>query len=127
MLDEEADKLDSRLELRLFVGYPRRTKRGLFYSPKDQRIVVSTHSKFLEDDYVSNRKPKSGITLYKMRRPTHIPIVQVDIPSDTQTQPEPRRSGRVIRQPERFMTWESLWTWSPVRMNLIPGLTMRQS
>ncbi|KAL8528676.1 hypothetical protein ACS0TY_006213 [Phlomoides rotata] len=87
MLDEEADKLDPRSELRLFVGYPRRRKRGLFYSPKDQRIMVSTHSRFLEDDYVSNRKPKSGITLDKMRRPTPIPIVQVDIPSDTQTQP----------------------------------------
>ncbi|KAL8459745.1 hypothetical protein ACS0TY_037017 [Phlomoides rotata] len=38
-----------------------------------------------------------------MRRPAPIPIVQVDIPSDTQTQPEPRRNGRVVLQPERFM------------------------
>ncbi|KAL8512022.1 hypothetical protein ACS0TY_018472 [Phlomoides rotata] len=103
MLDKEADKLETSSELRLFVGYPRGTKRGLFYSPKDQRIVVSTHSRFLEDDYMSNRKPKSKITLDEMRGLAPIPTVQVDIPSDTQTQPEPRHSGRVVRQPEQFM------------------------
>ncbi|KAL8496962.1 hypothetical protein ACS0TY_020589 [Phlomoides rotata] len=97
VLDKEADKLEPRSELRLFVGYPRGTKGGLFYSPKDQQIVVSTHSRFLEDDYMSNRKPKSEITLDEMRGSAHIPTVQVDIPSDTQTQPEPRRSGRVVR------------------------------
>ncbi|KAL8519248.1 hypothetical protein ACS0TY_010259 [Phlomoides rotata] len=114
VLDEETDKLDPRWELRLFVGYPRVTKMGLFYSPKDQWIVISTHSRFLEDDYMSNRKPKSGITLDKMRRPTSIPIVQVDIPSDIQTQPELRRCGRVVRQPKWFIfVGESL--------DLVPG------
>ncbi|KAL8488738.1 hypothetical protein ACS0TY_024868 [Phlomoides rotata] len=82
--------MELRLELRLFVRYPKGMK-------KDQRIVVSTHSRLLEDDYMSNRKPKSETTLDKMRGPTSIPTVQVDIPSDTQTQPEPRRSGRVVR------------------------------
>ncbi|KAL8512357.1 hypothetical protein ACS0TY_018729 [Phlomoides rotata] len=103
VLDKEADKLEPRSELRLFEGYPRGTKGGLFYSPKDQRIVISTHSTFLEDDYMSDRKLKSEITLDEMRGKTPIPTVQVDIPSDTQTQSEPRRSGRVFRQPERFI------------------------
>ncbi|KAL8480404.1 hypothetical protein ACS0TY_027075 [Phlomoides rotata] len=70
---------------------------GLFYNPKDQRIMVNTHSRFLEDDYMSNRKPKSEITLDEMKGHAPIPNVQVDIPSDTQTQPESRRSGRVVR------------------------------
>ncbi|KAL8546964.1 hypothetical protein ACS0TY_006611 [Phlomoides rotata] len=83
MLDKKADKLEPRSELRLFVGYHRGTKGGLFYSPKDQRIVVSIHSRFLEDDYMSNRKPKSEITLDEMRGPDPIPTVQVDILSDT--------------------------------------------
>ncbi|KAL8475081.1 hypothetical protein ACS0TY_031488 [Phlomoides rotata] len=100
VLDKEADKLEPRSELRLFVGYPRGMKGGLFYSPKDQWIELSTHSRFLEDGYMSNRKPKSEITLDEMRGPALIPTVQVDIPSDTQTQPEPHRSGRVVRQPE---------------------------
>ncbi|KAL8515811.1 hypothetical protein ACS0TY_014491 [Phlomoides rotata] len=100
VLDKKDDKLEYCSELRLFVGYPRGTKGGLFYSPKDQRIVVSTHSRFLEDDYMSNRKPKSEITLDEMRGLAHIPTLQVDIPSDTQTQPEPHRIGRVVRQSE---------------------------
>ncbi|KAL8465791.1 hypothetical protein ACS0TY_035046 [Phlomoides rotata] len=103
VLDKEADKLEPRSELRLFIGYPRGTKGGLFYSPKDQRIVISTHSTFLEDDYMSDKEPKSEITLDKIRGSTPIPIVQVDIPNNTPTQPEPRRSGRVVHQPERFM------------------------
>ncbi|KAL8492735.1 hypothetical protein ACS0TY_024073 [Phlomoides rotata] len=45
VLDKKADKLEPHSELRLFVGYPRGTKGGLFYSPKDQKIVVSTHSR----------------------------------------------------------------------------------
>ncbi|KAL8488182.1 hypothetical protein ACS0TY_024461 [Phlomoides rotata] len=96
VLDKEADKLEPHSELRLFVGYPKGTKGGIFYSPKDQRIVVSTYSRFLEEDYMSNRKLKSEITLDEIRGPAPIPTVQVDIPSDTQTQPEPRRSGRVV-------------------------------
>ncbi|KAL8464225.1 hypothetical protein ACS0TY_033944 [Phlomoides rotata] len=83
VLDKEADKLEPRSELRLFVGYPRGMKGGLFNSPKDQRIMISTHSRFLEDDCMSNKKPKSEITLDEMRGPAPIPTVQVDIPSDT--------------------------------------------
>lgn len=96
VLDKEADKLEPRSELRLFVGYLEGTKGGLFYSPKDQLIGVSTHSRFLEEDYVNNRKPKSEITLNEMRGPAPIPNVQVHVPSDTQIQPELRRSGRVV-------------------------------
>ncbi|KAL8543346.1 hypothetical protein ACS0TY_004042 [Phlomoides rotata] len=59
----------------MFIGYLRGTKEGLFYSLKDQRIVISMHSRFLEDDYMSNRKLKSEITLYEMRGPAHIPTV----------------------------------------------------
>ncbi|KAL8535340.1 hypothetical protein ACS0TY_011112 [Phlomoides rotata] len=77
VLDKEAYKLGPHSELRLFVGYPRGTKRGLFYSPKDQRIVVSTHSRFLENDYMRNRKPKSEITLDEMRGPAPIPTVLI--------------------------------------------------
>ncbi|KAL8529491.1 hypothetical protein ACS0TY_006790 [Phlomoides rotata] len=96
VLDKEANKLEPHPELRLFVGYSKGTKRGLFYSPKDQRIVVNTHSRFLEDDYMSNRKPKSETTLDEIWGLAPIPTVQVDIPSDTQTQSEPRRSGTVF-------------------------------
>ena len=37
-----ASKLESRTEMCLLVRYPKGTKAGLFYSPKDQKIIVST-------------------------------------------------------------------------------------
>ena len=37
VLKGDADKLESCTEVRLFIGYPKGTKGGLFYSPKDQK------------------------------------------------------------------------------------------
>ncbi|CAA0810109.1 Unknown protein, partial [Striga hermonthica] len=44
MLRTDTDKLESRIEVRLFVGYPKETKGGLFYSPEDQKVIVSTNA-----------------------------------------------------------------------------------
>ena len=44
VLKGDADKLESHTEVCLFVGYPRGTKGGLFYSPKDQNVIVSTNA-----------------------------------------------------------------------------------
>ncbi|KAH6805182.1 hypothetical protein C2S51_030013 [Perilla frutescens var. frutescens] len=69
---------------RLFVGYPREMKGGLFYSPKDQKIIVSTNARFLEEDYVINHKPRSQINLEELRREgsNPIPVVQEEVPPD---------------------------------------------
>ncbi|KAH6785263.1 hypothetical protein C2S51_037718 [Perilla frutescens var. frutescens] len=109
VLDKEADKLAPRTDVRLFVGYPRGTKGGLFYSPKDQKIIVSANARFLEEDYVINHKPRSHIILEELRggsNPT--PVVQEEEPPNTaqrvtEVQELPRRSGRVVRQPDRFI------------------------
>lgn len=107
------DKLGSRTEVCLFVGYPRGTKGGLFYSPKDQKVIVSTHARFLEEDYVINHKTPSKIVLEELRgetQSTSIPIVQEEpqdtaqqVINDTQELVVPRRSGRVVRQPDRWI------------------------
>ncbi|KAH6836230.1 plant intracellular ras group-related LRR 3 [Perilla frutescens var. hirtella] len=102
VLDKEADKLAPHTDVRLFVGYPRGTKGGLFYSPKDQKIIVSTNARFLEEDYVINHKPKSQIILDELRgglNPT--PVVQEEEPPNTaqrvtEVQKLPRCSGRVF-------------------------------
>jgi hypothetical protein len=44
------NKLEPRLELCYFVGYPKGTKGGYFYHPKEQKVFVSTHMRYLEDD-----------------------------------------------------------------------------
>ena len=52
MLKGKTDKLEPRTEVCFLIGYPRETKGDLFYSPKDQKVIVSTNARFLEEDYV---------------------------------------------------------------------------
>lgn len=51
------NKLESRIDMCPFVGYPRGTKGGLFYDPKDKKVMVSTYVRFLEEDHIMNHKP----------------------------------------------------------------------
>ncbi|KAG8661844.1 hypothetical protein MANES_01G044150v8 [Manihot esculenta] len=67
VLKEKAHKLESKLELYFFIGYPRGTKGGLFYSPKDKKVIVSTNVNYLEDDYILNHIPKSQLALCELR------------------------------------------------------------
>jgi hypothetical protein len=66
VLNKNVTKWDSRIEVRLFVGYPRGTKGYLFYSPKDRNVVVSTNARFLEKDYIMNHKPMSSVVLKEL-------------------------------------------------------------
>ena len=67
MLKGKADKLEPRTEVCFLVGYPRGTKGGLFYSTNDQKVIVSTNARFLEEDYVMNNKPRSRIVIEELR------------------------------------------------------------
>ena len=102
MLKGKTDKLEPRTKVCFLVGYPRGTKGGLFYSPKDQKVIVSTNARFLEEDYVMNHKPISRIVLEELRgdRPVQtslIPIVQEETPQESVLDiPLPHRSGRII-------------------------------
>ena len=51
----------------MFVGYPKGTKGYLFYDPKEQRVLVSTNARFLEEDYMIDNKPKLKIVLDELR------------------------------------------------------------
>ncbi|KAA3477952.1 gag/pol protein [Gossypium australe] len=48
------------------TGYPKRTKGGLFYNPKDKTIKVSTHATFFEESYMDNFKPRSKVVLKEL-------------------------------------------------------------
>ena len=54
---KKANKLESHIEVCLFMGYPKGTKGGIFSSPKDKKVFVSTHVTFLKNDYVNGHKP----------------------------------------------------------------------
>ena len=66
VLKKEPHKLESRTEVCLFIGYPKGTRGGLFYSSSEKKVIVSTNVKFLEEDYVNNFKPKSKVILEEL-------------------------------------------------------------
>ncbi|KAL5760754.1 hypothetical protein ACOSP7_019244 [Xanthoceras sorbifolium] len=102
--------MESRSETCIFVGYPKGTKEYYFYSPTDLKVFISTNAKFLENDYMNNFAPKSRIILnefsgdtipHKVSRPS--PIINSELSQDQQPT-IPHRSGRVIKQPERYIS-----------------------
>ncbi|XP_022883817.1 uncharacterized protein LOC111400651 [Olea europaea var. sylvestris] len=66
VLKGKAEKLESRSEICLFVGYPKGTRGYYFYSPLDREVFVSTNSTFLEDKYINERQSKSKVVLEEL-------------------------------------------------------------
>ena len=91
VLKGKSDKLQSKIEVVFFVGYPKGTVGSLFYSHKDNKVFVSTNAKFLENDYMNDYTPKSRVVLAEMNEPVNVqPIDEtrddvnvLDTPQDT--------------------------------------------
>ena len=93
----------------MFVGYPKGTRGGLFYSPSDKKVFVSKNATFLEDDYMTNFKSRSKVVLEELR---YDQIIKSPSTTDKRQSQEttipiqnilvPRRSGRVVRLPSRY-------------------------
>ena len=108
------DKLQSKTEVVFFVGYPKGTIGGLFYSHKDNKVFVSTNAKFLENDYMDDYTPRSRVVLAEMNEPINVQpidetrdyVTVLDTPHDTTQEMSstqvPRRSGRIVQPPIRF-------------------------
>ena len=69
VLKGKSNKLQSKTEVVFFVGYPKGTIGGLFYSHKDNKVFVSTNAKFLENDYMNDSTPRSRVVLAEMNEP----------------------------------------------------------
>ena len=129
MLNKRAGKLESRTEVCLFIGYPKGTRGGIFYSPKDKKVFVSTHTTFFENNYMNNFKPRSKMLIEEMLgNSSPIQLTRVVEIRGKETNPslsgltkvvnireeeeettdlsqkviESRRSGRKIRLPKRY-------------------------
>ena len=72
VLKGKSDKLQSKIEVVFFVGYPKGTVGGLFYSHKDNKAFVSTNAKFLENDYMNDYTPRSRVVLAEMNEPVNV-------------------------------------------------------
>ena len=99
----------------MFLGYSKETKGYLFYNHKDNKVFDNTNAKFLEDDYVNNFNPRSKFVLAEIDEPvneqpideTRDDMVVLVTPQDTTHEMSstqvPRRSGRIVRPPIRFI------------------------
>ena len=58
VLNQKSDKMDSRTEVCMFIGYPKGTRGGIFYSTKDKKVLIRTHATFLEHDYMKIINPR---------------------------------------------------------------------
>ena len=87
VLVQKQQKLESRTEMCMFIGYPKGTRGGIFYNPKEKKVIVSTHATFLEEDYMNNFKPKSKVVLEELdsvQDPPQTPIFPPLFPVDVQ-------------------------------------------
>ena len=66
MLKSKTTKLEPRSQVCLFVGYPKETRGGFFYSLEENKVFVSTNATFLEEDYMREFKSRSKIVLDKL-------------------------------------------------------------
>ncbi|XP_019264830.1 PREDICTED: uncharacterized protein LOC109242425 [Nicotiana attenuata] len=87
VLKGKADKLESRIEVCIFIGYPKGTKGSLFYCPKEKKVIVTTNARFLEEDYLMNHIPRSELVLQELSNGVtkdssleRIPEANIDIP-----------------------------------------------
>ena len=115
VLKGKFDKLEAKSEVCMFLGYSKETKGYLFYNHKDNKVFVSTHAKFLEDDYVNNFNPRSKVVLAELDEPvieqpmdeTTDDMVVLDTPQDTTHEMSstqvPHCSGRIVRPLIRFI------------------------
>ena len=71
----------------MFIGYLKGTRGEIFYNPKENKVIVSAHVTFLQDDYMNNFKPRSKVVLEKLdlvREPQETPNFPPLFPIDVQ-------------------------------------------
>ena len=61
VLKGKMSKLETRSEVCYFISYPKGTYGQYIYDPREQKVFVSTHAIFLEDDYIMDHKPRGRI------------------------------------------------------------------
>ncbi|KAA0026154.1 gag/pol protein [Cucumis melo var. makuwa] len=98
-----------------FIGYPKETRGGLFFDPQENRVFVSTNATFLEEDHMRDHKPRSKLVLNEATDESTRVVDEVGPSSrvdETTTSGQshhsqslrmPRRSGRIVSQPNRYL------------------------
>ena len=50
----------------MFIGYTKGTRGGIIYNAKEKKVIVSTHTTFLEEDYMNNFKYRSKVVFEEL-------------------------------------------------------------
>ena len=101
------DKLGSRSDKCLFVGYPKESKGYYFYNTEEQKLCISMRATFLEKEYLTE-SAKANVELNEVRQGevllhSETTIEPALIGSNSELVEKPlRRSGRVPRQSNRY-------------------------
>ena len=105
------DKLSSKTEKCLFLGYPKETKGYYFYNPNENKVFVARRAVFLEREFISKKNSGSEVQLEEVQVPqipTQDSVEREDISQEVvETQPNThdlRRFDKVLREPERWIS-----------------------
>ncbi|KAI5327419.1 hypothetical protein L3X38_026815 [Prunus dulcis] len=71
----DIDKLDARLEMCRFIGYPKETLGYYFYHPNEQKLFVARSARFLEIDFALDGTCVQKVELKKESGEPHEPEV----------------------------------------------------
>ena len=69
MKHNESDNLEARSDKYNFVRYPKETKGYFFCNPLEQKIFVSRHATFLENEILLGRDSKRRIECGEAQEP----------------------------------------------------------
>lgn len=96
---EAQDKLETRSEKCIFVGYPKESFGYLFYRPKDNVVFVARRGTFLEREMISKEDSGSKIDLEEIQDSAdEEPIVNTDTQQEVVTPVEPDDISLPIRR-----------------------------
>ncbi|KAL0457655.1 UNVERIFIED_CONTAM: hypothetical protein Slati_0392700, partial [Sesamum latifolium] len=85
-----------------FIGYPKETAGYYFYSPAEQKILVSRNAVFLEKGLPSDNRRDEVLIEESNREPHHDSTTSFEPTVHTDGVPVLRRSTRESRIPERY-------------------------
>ena len=96
--------LEPRSESCYFIRYPKGTRGGIFYHPKEQKVFFSTHARYLENGDMIQKTLESEIVLEEISYKSSEKLVHTVHEQQQHVTPntsEPRRSGKISRPPNR--------------------------
>ena len=106
---QASDKLASKSDKCLFVGYPKETKGYYFYITSENKVFVARNGVFLEREFIFKRVSGSKTSLEEVQEPQVATEPSMEILQDSQPVFEstssaqgPRRLSRIHHEPKIY-------------------------